>query len=187
MGKKGLGETGKSYLKEMAIESLFEIPDELETWDMKRGNELEPIAFELIKREFEAEFLSLVPQTFVEYNISAGATPDGFIKDSKGNLLSSIEIKCPREMNFYKWLLDGKTIKDEYFWQMQMQMLTLGTDHVHFYNFIVENKGVGRLEKKIVDKCETSQKLIIERLDEASELLTQYKNILQNVNLKPTI
>jgi hypothetical protein len=56
LGVKGLGLTGESYAFKLATEIVFgREQDQLETWDMKRGNELEPLAFELFKSLHEFE------------------------------------------------------------------------------------------------------------------------------------
>ena len=46
MGVRGLGETGKSYAIEKAIEELYgEVDENFVSYDMERGIELEPLAF----------------------------------------------------------------------------------------------------------------------------------------------
>lgn len=81
---------------------------------MEQGKTLEDNA----RFAFEAETGLCVEEVgFCEYSAYVGCSPDGFVGDN-----ALIEIKCPQDNTYTKFLFDGE-IKSEHYWQMQMQML----------------------------------------------------------------
>ena len=94
---------------------------------MEQGNALEDQARTL----FELETGVQVEQVgFVEEDCFCGCSPDGFIQ----NRTSGIEIKCPQDNIYARYLYDGE-IKPEYYAQMQMQMMLTGCDHWYYVVF----------------------------------------------------
>ncbi len=59
---------------------------------------------------------------FIEHSDFVGCSPDGLVGDD-----GLVEIKCPDDKAFFKFMLDGK-IDTGYEWQMQMQMLITGRE-----------------------------------------------------------
>jgi len=93
--------------------------------DMERGTELEELAASMYEIEND---VTLEKVGFVEYNDYAGCSPDRFIGED-----GLVEIKCPNDKNYFKFLLDGeKAIDSKYLWQMQMQMLVTGREYCIF-------------------------------------------------------
>lgn len=87
---------------------------------MEQGNLLEEQARTL----FELETGLTVEQVgFVEIDEFSGCSPDGLIL----NRTSGVEIKCPQDNTYAKYMYDG-LIKPEYYAQMQMQMLMLNAN-----------------------------------------------------------
>ena len=103
--------------------------------DIERGNELEDEA-----RQAFSEFSKLpITQTGFVTNSkykNAGCSPDGIIENH-----SLIEIKCPNNLNYFKLLLEP-TVKPEYMWQIQMQLLITEYEHCYYvcYNPNFERK-----------------------------------------------
>lgn len=94
---------------------------------MEQGNELEDQARTL----FELQTGYDVEQVgFVEEDEFCGCSPDGFILDRT----SGIEIKCPQDNTYAKYLFDGE-IKPEYYAQMQMQMKITGATYWYYVVF----------------------------------------------------
>lgn len=94
---------------------------------MEQGNALEDNARTL----FELQTGYTVEQVgFVEEDEYCGCSPDGFIL----NRTSGIEIKCPQDNTYAKYLYDGE-IKPEYYAQMQMQMLLTGCSYWYYVVF----------------------------------------------------
>jgi putative phage-type endonuclease len=88
---------------------------------MEQGNLLEDQARTL----FELETGYNVEQVgFVEVDEFTGCSPDGLIL----NRTSGVEIKCPQDNTYAKYMYDG-IIKPEYYAQMQMQMLSTEAKH----------------------------------------------------------
>jgi len=87
--------------------------------DMDRGNELEELAASAYEMEVGVE---LEKVGFVEYNEFVGCSPDRLVGED-----GLVEIKCPNDKNYFKFLLEGeKAISTDYMAQMQMQMLITG-------------------------------------------------------------
>lgn len=82
----------------------------------ERGNELETLARQIYELEKEVDVQQV---TFIELDEYVGCSPDGLI--GKDGL---IEIKCPNDTEYLKYLLNGsKQIDTKYDWQVQMQLL----------------------------------------------------------------
>jgi hypothetical protein len=134
MGKKGLGDTGKTYAFENAIEIVFGRDEEdFISFDMQRGIQLEPFAFKKFKELKELEFISVEETGFWPYRDNAGASPDGLV-----GLDACLEIKCPKAAKFFKLVAKGiEAIDEEYYDQMQMEMLSTNCNSCYFFNYIV--------------------------------------------------
>lgn len=173
LGVRGLGETGKSYAIEKAIEQLYgQVEDSYRGADMQRGIELEPLAF--------AKFKEMHPEAtesfMFPYGEHAGASPDGVVgKDA------ILEIKCPRATKFFKIVAD-ENIDKEYYAQMQMQMLCSNSSKAYFFNYCVID-GEEFYHTIEVQRDEEMINLIKERLEEAIAIKEAYINKITN-NLK---
>lgn len=181
LGKNGLGKTGDTFAYDCAIESIFgpeEEEDKFMSWDMKRGVELEPLAFNKFKELVSLDFLSVEQATFFPYGEHAGASPDGLVGDK-----SVLEIKCPRIKKFAKICMEGiSSVDPHYIDQMQMQMLCTNSEKAYFFNYIIEkNKEyhntieVWRDEKRI--------DLIKERIEIAIDIKLKYIEQLKGLFL----
>ena len=168
MGVKGLGKTGETYAIEKAIESVAG-KDEREIFsaDLKRGVELEPLAFKKFAEIKLFDFLDVEETSFFEYGEHSGSTPDGLVSDN-----SNLEIKCPQLVKFYKIVADGE-IDTVYDWQMQHQMLCNGRENCYFFNYIID-KGNEFWHEIIIPRDEKKIDLIKVRLDEAIEIKLNY-------------
>ena len=82
--------------------------------DTERGVDLEDMARSMYELENDCNVKEV---GFVEFNEFVGCSPDGLVDDE-----GLIEIKCVKDKNHFKLLLDNK-IESKYTWQMQMQML----------------------------------------------------------------
>jgi len=164
LGVKGLGETGKSYAIEKAIEQLYgQVEDNYRGADMQRGVELEPLAF--------AKFQELYPEAtesfMFPYGEHAGASPDGVVgKDA------ILEIKCPRATKFFKIVAD-ENIDKEYYAQMQMQMLCSNSSKAYFFNYCIID-GEEFYHTIEVERDEEMIELIKTRLEEAIAIKEAY-------------
>jgi len=169
LGIKGLGLTGEGYAFEKACEIVFGKDDEedFESYDMKRGNMLEPLAFGMFKRKMDLDFVDVTETHFFEYGTNAGASPDGLV--GKDEIL---EIKCPRSKKFFK-VVQSNEVDKKYYDQMQMQMLCTESVACNYFNYIQFNgKEYGHLIR--VERDEERINLITERIEEATVLRDKY-------------
>ena len=158
----------ESYCIEKAIESSYGmIEDDFISFDMQRGIDQEPYAFDKLSEILSADFISLNKAVFFIYGQHAGASPDGII-----GLNDVAEIKCPTAKNFFKYCLTEQ-VPNNHYDQMQMQLLCTGGNTAYYFNYVTHigeeyyhlNK-VGRDEERIA--------LIKERLVMAIEKKLQY-------------
>ena len=97
-GVKGLGETGKTYAIEKAIEELYgEMEENYISYAMQNGIDTEPLAFAKFKELKELDFLDVTNCSFFKFNEHAGASPDGLVSDN-----AVLEIKCPKSTTFFE-------------------------------------------------------------------------------------
>jgi len=170
MGIKDIGETGKSYAIDKAIEELYgEVDENFVSYDMERGIELEPLAFYKFKELMSLEFIDVEKCGFFTLLNDSGASPDGLV----GNK-AVLEIKCPKASTFFK-LVATNEIDKKYLYQMQMQMICTGRDKAYFFNYII----IDGLEYHHTIKIERDDIIcnkIIERISQAIEIKEEYIN-----------
>lgn len=170
LGVRGLGETGKTYAIEKAIEELYgEMEENFISFDMQRGIELEPLAFAKFKELKELDFLEVENCSFFKFNEHAGASPDGLVSDD-----AVLEIKCPKSTTFFE-LVATNEIDKKYYAQIQMQMLCTNRNKAYFFNYLI-HEGTEYHHEIIVERDEDMIELIKQRLDEAIEIKKEYIN-----------
>jgi putative phage-type endonuclease len=170
LGVRGLGETGKTYAIEKAIEELYgEMEENFISFDMQRGIELEPLAFAKFKELKELEFLNVENCSFFKFNEHAGASPDGLVSND-----AVLEIKCPKSTTFFE-LVATNEIDKKYYAQMQMQMMCTGRKKAYFFNYLI-HEGTEYHHEIIVERDEVMIELIKTRLNEAIEIKKEYIN-----------
>lgn len=174
MGIKGLGETGKTYAFEKAVEELFgETEESFQSYDMQRGTELEPLAFKKFKELKEMKFLSVENCGFFNECDHSGASPDGLVSDN-----SVLEIKCPRANTFFKLVLSNE-IDKKYFYQMQKQMKATNREKAYFFNYLILD-GIEYWHELEVPRCQETIDLIDKREKEAISLKLEYIEQIKN-------
>lgn len=175
LGKQGLGKTGETYCFEKATELVFGIDEEesFESWDMRRGITLEPVAFEKFRELKYFDFIDVEKAYFFPYKDYAGASPDGVTSD-KGIL----EIKCPRSAKLFNLINKGKEAIDfEYLAQMQMQMFCSNSTHAYFFNYILFQRKP-MWHEIIVERDDEIIGLIENRLEQAVKLRDEFVQYL---------
>jgi len=175
MGVKGLGLTGENYAFELACEEVFGIEEDSDfiSYDMQRGINLEPMAFEKFKSIKELEFIDVQKCSFFVYGQNAGASPDGLVSND-----AILEIKCPRNTKFFKLVKDSIIDKD-YIYQMQMQMMCTNSIKAHFFNYLIFN-GKEMWHEIVVERDENIINLIKSRIEDATKLKEEFKEYLIN-------
>lgn len=177
MGIKGLGLTGETYAEELANELVFGRDEEEEfvSYDMMRGIQLEPIAFDKFQELKSFDFISVQKSEFFPFGENAGASPDGLVGDD-----AILEIKCPRPKKFFKLVAKGiDAIDKTYIHQMQMQMLCTNSQRCYFFNYIIYN-GQPMWHELIIERDETTIELMKLRIEEATILRDSFMQFLIN-------
>lgn len=181
LGVKGFGQTGETYTFEKACEVVFGLPSEeekIDTWDTRRGIELEPLAFDKFSELKDFEFLQVEKCGSFDYNDYSSASPDGLVSDN-----SVLEIKCPRRNKFFNIIGNGiDAIDKEYMFQMQFQMMATSREKAYFFNYYID-KGFEMWHEIEVYPNEKIINLINERLemflDKRENYINQIKNNIQ--------
>lgn len=178
MAVKGLGDGAITLAEEKAWQIVHGFEDNnFTTFDMQRGVELEPIAFEEAQDHLSPNFLNLRKSGFfVNELLKTGSSPDGIISDNGG-----YEVKAPSISKFRKIILDDNfTPEIQYFRQMQHQMLTANLDYILHHNFAVYN-GKPHSHYYIVEKCEDTQEIMRERIPQFNALVKIYVERFMNL------
>jgi len=163
---------------ELAIESVHgAIEDGYVNYDMQRGIDLEPYAFESLKEKLQLEFIELTKVGFIEYDSNIGCSPDGYVK---GQLVA--EIKAPTPKNFFKLALK-KEIDEKHIAQMQHQMFCSEVDNCYYYAYCIHN-GIPYAFLQIVNRDESMINLIKERCTIVTEKKYKYIELLTKENLQ---
>jgi len=174
MGVKGLGETGKTYAFEKAIEQLYgQIDEAFESYDMARGTEMEPLAFEKVKQLKSMEFTQVDNCVFFALGNDAGASPDGLI-GSDGIL----EIKCPKSKAFFKAVSDNE-YDTNYFFQIQFQLLCTNRQKGYLFFYLI-HEGNEYYHEIEIDRDDVIIDRMKDRLNEAIELKNNYIKKIQS-------
>ena len=123
--------TAGKGLETLAFEKVVEImtgksKESYTNPDMDRGHELEMSA----RNMYEIETGNTVTEVgYCQLDDYSGCSPDGFIGDD-----GLVEIKCPRNDVFVRYLYDKK-VDPKYYAQMQMQMYVTGRKWVDYVVF----------------------------------------------------
>lgn len=175
MGIRALGKTGEGYALEKAIEYFVDKDesDNFMSFDMKRGVELEPLAFAKFKEIKELEFLEVTNCGFFEFGKNAGASPDGIVSDD-----AVLEIKCPKKETFFKVVATNE-IDPKYYAQMQMQMLCAKKSKAYFFNYFVQD-GEEFWHEIVVERDDVMIDKIKTRIDEAVIIRDEYIKLISN-------
>lgn len=188
--KESIGESFYTLCKRVANERFFGIDTSwnVESWDMKRGIETEPEAFELLAslmrtgKVIQGERHILETCAFFPYNDNAGASPDGIVLDS--DIIA--EIKCPRPEKVFELIKQNSinAIDKKHYAQMQMQMLCTNSNRcVYFVYCIYKEKPV--YHWIIVDRDESLIEKIKTRIELGeSEVQKELEQLKANIKFE---
>lgn len=185
MGKKGLGQTGLTYINSLAAEILtgkerFIRPNSA----MLHGDYYEPVARNFYSKLIGIEFNELGFVENSDYK-NCGASPDGLNYDNE----LGIEIKCPENQGEHFSYLqfvnqeDLKKSKHEYYWQIMFCLLITNFKTWKFISFHPDFNHKRDLRLYSIDVYWNQQDvdLLINRIKEANNIL---ESILKLEHLK---
>jgi len=169
LGIKGLGETGKTYARKLAVDIVEGIDYDAQyvSYDMQQGIDTEPYAFEQFKQLKSFEFIQTVNCGFFELTKDIGGSPDGLVGNN-----AVLEIKCPNYDTFFKLVIDQEVDK-KYYAQMQHQMWITEREKAHFFNYVIHN-GIPKWNEIIVPRDEVVIDLLKSRTEEAIDIRNEY-------------
>lgn len=125
------------YMIDLVTERLTQISvRHYVTPAMQHGIDTEPEA-KLVYERLTGN--KIMPAEFIPHGtiVHCGATPDGFIVNSDGEIIGLLEIKCPMTQTFVKWKMAGG-IPEEHEPQLLLQQACVKhkTDHRLFTDFM---------------------------------------------------
>lgn len=132
----GSGATRDSYIISVASEVITGVPaDRISTWDMARGNLLEPYAADVYEAKTGFK-LRKVGLGYLNADKRIGASPDGLKMDGD-KVIGGIEIKCQSPKNHMRTIAAAKSPK-QFQPQMQGNMWVFGVDEWDYCSFCPE-------------------------------------------------
>lgn len=169
MGAKGLGDTGRTYAFELAVEILHgrDLEDNYVSFDMNVGIEREPYAFDQFKQNKSLQFLTVEPCSFKALGDNTGSTPDGIVSDNSG-----LEIKCPKSKNFFRIVATNEVDK-KWYDQMQHQMYVWGFKQTYFFTYTIYNS-VPMWHEIVFQRDEERIELMKSRISEATTIRDEF-------------
>lgn len=176
MGQKGMGKTGETYVWEKVVEELGATMPPVSTYAMERGTELEPYAKAHYSKAFNCS-VSSAEFIVAPWCDEAGASPDGIVTDwANPNDSRLIEIKCPMNpvnhlQNFMvRSAAELRSIRPEYYWQVQMQMAVCGFFYCDFVSYYPEIDPDFRMIALTVKRNDSDVDLMKTRILEAVKM-----------------
>lgn len=169
-----------SLIEQKLAEKLSNMmPAEVKTAAIDWGHEQEDIAAELYSQKMQIECSKV---GFIKRSDYFGVSPDRVILNKKRKITKSIEIKCPQDTNFIKYLIsilqNGiNGIDPKHYAQMQAQMYAMNTKET---DYVLYNPHFDR--ELFVQKVELSKEFINKfeiNLDNAIKELKTKENMIK--------
>ena len=173
-----LSKTALKYIYSKAMEDVTGMSnDEAYGRAIDWGNEWEEHA--LIK---VAEYIDCphgqreLKPSFKLFNDYSGASPDALMFDSRHGIEVGVEVKCPfNSVNHYlhSTVKDGATLKEvneDYYWQVQMNMLTFGKLCWLFCSFDPRQPEHRMLHVALIHADATDMEEMCKRMERANEM-----------------
>ena len=169
-----LSKTAETFVYEKAAEILTGHSKPIFGEALDWGIENESLAFDAFQKEFFAPYTYYGGETyvFIPYGKYSGYSPDGLSEDS------ILEIKCPFNSGIHLknfMIEDAETLKaihPEYYWQMQLGMISTNTNEGYFASFDPRMPNKKRLHVARIERQDVQDK-IDTKLQVASVLLNQ--------------
>jgi putative phage-type endonuclease len=179
MGVKGFGQTGESYIYEVAASQETGLCNpEISNFAMDRGKEFEDTARLTFSFKYNVDVLecgSFISEEMPEVM----ASPDGYFrKEDEG--FYGLEIKCPLNQGIHlkyrqiKNAEDLKSIKIEYYWQIQMCLMISDFQAWYFVSFHPNFPANKLWHCAKIKRVEPDIILLKSRISEAIKLKNKY-------------
>jgi len=180
-----LSVAGERYVIEKAMEIITgESHDHAFGRAIDWGNEWEEHALNELHKQLEhdtgGEVRMVMKPAFKLWNDYAGCSSDAIIYDREMDPLLIVEMKCPYNSvtHFYHTrVTDGESLKkenDEYYWQVQMNMLVHQTTAAYFASYDPRQPEHRRLRYARIEADIEALQLLCERMEKAEAIKQQY-------------
>jgi exodeoxyribonuclease (lambda-induced) len=182
-------QTALKYIHEKLMEQVtgqvcYEATGRALDW----GNEWEETALkELAKHIGSTPEQTKLKPSFKLFNEYSGCSPDAFMFHSVLDMELGVEIKCPfNSLNhfYHSQVVDGDTLKEinsDYYWQVQMNMLTFGKTAWIFASFDPRQPENKILHHALIEFNPEDGQLLCEKLEKAyaykQQLVKEWTNI----------
>jgi exodeoxyribonuclease (lambda-induced) len=181
-------QTALKYIHEKMMEEVtgqvcYEATGRAIDW----GNEWEETALkELAKHIGSTPEQTQLKPAFKMFNDYSGCSPDAFMYHSLFDMELGVEIKCPFNSinHFYHCEVTGwetlKEINSDYYWQVQMNMLTFGKTAWIFASFDPRQPDNRILHHALIHFNPEDAQLLCEKMERAYEYKKQLLNNWKN-------
>lgn len=179
-GKDEIGLGFYTYIYETVENELYGEEDLFDNFDMQRGRELEPIAFQYYKEKMAMDFIEVTDCGFFTFGDHEGSSPDALIGDDTVG-----EIKAPKRRKFFDIVKKGIAAVDKK-WQIQIQHQMRVTGRykgVFIFIYLTPENDI-LLHTIEVDRDEAIQEQFEKRLPIAIKEKEDYKQYLINKEWK---
>ena len=189
LGEFTLSAGAKTYAEEKAMELLFgedEYEPQLQTLDIKRGNERESSACADLAMRLDTDLFHIGDnQQFIPWGKDAGATPDGRIGSISG---VTFDVKSPKRANHLNNILtvigNESLLKASpcYYWQQQCQIAAAEQDYGYWvsYNPVAHNQRA-RLHVVRIDRNQADIDKMAHRVAMAAEYRDEVINRIRSL------
>lgn len=173
-----LSQTALKYVYSKAMEEVTGLSsDEAFGRAIDWGNEWEEHALrEVAKFIGSNEEQTQLKPSFKLFNEYSGASPDAFMFDTRYNMEVGVEVKCPfNSVNHYMHtqVVDGDSLKEvneDYYWQVQMNMLTFGKLFWLFCSYDARQPEHRRLHVATIHAHAEDMEEMCRRMERANEM-----------------
>lgn len=168
------GEKAKHYIFSRFMERLRGTPDTPipSTWDMKRGQELEPYAIAAFERMFPQFIVEQANFMLFPLDDTAGASPDGLVKERETmKTVGIFETKARRDENTYSHAFERVNSKHNEFWQLQSEMEASGTNVAFYCHYSDLHEPPFDLQVQVVERSQSHVDELYARIELANDII----------------
>jgi exodeoxyribonuclease (lambda-induced) len=173
-----LSQTAQKYVFLKAMEEVTGLSnDDAYGRAIDWGNEWEEHALQKVAQFIgSTEEQTQLKPSFKLFNEYSGASPDAIMFDARYNLEVGVEVKCPfNSVNHYMHtqVVNGETLKEvneDYYWQVQMNMLTFGKTCWLFCSFDPRQPEHRMLHVALIHAHAEDMEEMCKRMERANEM-----------------
>jgi len=171
----------KTYIRKKGAERMNgKANPQIQTWQMERGDKLEPEALEIAET---VKGIEIIDMPFTKHPKIAyfGASPDGIYADRS----ALIEVKCPTTIERHMAVLEGEIEEKRYLIQMQAQLCVFRSEGYHTVDFVSYFPDMTEPDKRIAIVSYRPKKAELDTLEsEVKKLNDEIRDYIKNLRSK---